>query len=42
VSILPHEAKLLLDVFCLYLNTIGWSSHMTSLERMSCSWPWQL
>jgi len=31
VSILPHEAKYLLKLFYLKLNTIGWSSHMTSL-----------
>jgi len=42
VSILPHEAKQLyeakqlLELFCLQLNMIGWSSQLTSLERMSC------
>ena len=28
--------KITLELFCLQLNTIGWSSHMTSLECMSC------
>jgi len=28
--------KITAGVFYLQLNTVGWSSHMTSLERMSC------
>ena len=28
--------KITLELFCLQLKTIGWSSHMTSLKRMSC------
>ena len=35
VSNLPYEAKYLLKLFFRQLNTVGWSSHMTSLERMS-------
>jgi len=35
VSILPHEAKSLLKLFCLWLNTIGCSGHMTNVECMS-------
>jgi len=27
VSISPHEEKALLELFCLQLNTIGWSVH---------------
>jgi len=30
VSILLHEAKPVLGLFCLHLNTTGWSSHVTS------------
>jgi len=30
VSILLHEAKRVLGLFCLHLNTIGWSGHVTS------------
>jgi len=33
VSILLHEAKPVLRLFCLYLNTVGCSSHMTSMIR---------
>jgi len=29
VSTLLHEAKSVLGLFCLHLNTIAWSSHMT-------------
>jgi len=36
-SDLSHEAKYLLELFCLLLNMIGWSNHMRSLEYMSCS-----
>jgi len=28
VSILHHEAKPVLGLFCLYLNTNGWSGHV--------------
>jgi len=31
VSILPLEAKALMQLFCLQSNTIGWSGHMTSM-----------
>jgi len=30
--LLCFEAKSLLGLFCLHLNTIGWSSHMTSID----------
>ena len=36
LSILPHEAKQLLELFCLQLDMIDRNSHMTCLERMSC------
>jgi len=45
VSILPHDAQALLELFCVYLNklveTFAW--HMTCLERMTCFiCPWRL
>jgi len=33
LSILLHEAEPLLGLFCLHLNTIGRSIHMTSMIR---------
>jgi len=30
VSTLLHEAKPMLGLFCLHLNTIGWSGHVAS------------
>jgi len=33
VSILFHEAKPMLGLFCLHLNTTGWSGHVTSTMR---------
>jgi len=36
VSILPHETKVMLELFCFYLHTIGLSGHMTSLEHVIC------
>jgi len=33
VSILLHEAKAMLGLFCLQLNTVGWSGHVTSTIR---------
>jgi len=30
VSIVLYEAKTLLGLFCLQLNTVGWSEHETS------------
>jgi len=35
--LLSFEAKSVLGLFCLHLNTIGWSSHMTSMiHRENC------
>jgi len=28
MSILPHEAKALVELFCFYPNTIGWNCYM--------------
>jgi len=33
VLILLHEAKAMLGLFCLQLNTVGWSGHVTSTIR---------
>ena len=37
--LLRFEAKSVLGLICLHLNTIGWSSHMTSMIRRD-NWLW--
>jgi len=38
VSILPHEAQPVVELFCLHLNTIDWSGHVTSTIRRDNWW----